>query len=357
MSVPSPKSRGYFPCKFLASSDVIAAEVIKRQCVTAPELMHRYGAAGLEKCRADVRYHLLYLAEAVAARSPALFDNYVAWLKGLLLSLGVPSEDISGHFAILVKVLEEFDNSDEARLAADYLNATLQALARMPSQPETHFQTDNKWSMLTDELLGALLGCQRPQAMALVDNAVANGATVSELYLEVFQPLLREVGRLWQINQLSVAQEHYCTAAVQLLMGRLSANIFDTKRIGRTVVAACVGNELHEIGLHMVTDFFEMDGWDSHFLGANVPTKALLSMMIEIKSDVLCLSATLTSHISMVDHIIREIRSEVALNNLKILVGGYPFNVQTDLWKRLGADGCAQDARAAIELCNTWNKV
>lgn len=354
MSASSAPS--YYPCDFVLAGETIAAEIIQRQCVATSDLMHRYSAAGLEKCRADVYYHLVYLAEAVAARSPALFYNYIAWLKSLLMGLGVPSNDLISHFEILATVLAEYDNSDEVTLAVEYVRRTLSKITTMPAQPETFFQTDSSWSTLTENVLRALLNCQRAQAMALIDSADEAGATVPELYLEVFQPLLREVGRLWQVNQLSVAQEHFCTAAVQLMMGRLSAGVFGTKRTGKTMVAACVGNELHEIGLHMVTDFFEIDGWDSHFLGANIPTKDLLRMLTETKPEVLCLSATLTSHLARVDHIIRQLRTEPALMNIKILVGGYPFNVQNDLWERLGADGCAQDARTAVELCNTWFK-
>jgi methanogenic corrinoid protein MtbC1 len=34
----------------------------------------------------------------------------------------------------------------------------------------------------------------------------------------------------------------------------------------------------------------------------------------------------------------------------KIIVGGYPFRVDTDLWKKVGADGQAVDAETAVEM-------
>jgi methanogenic corrinoid protein MtbC1 len=37
---------------------------------------------------------------------------------------------------------------------------------------------------------------------------------------------------------------------------------------------------------------------------------------------------------------------------IKILVGGYPFNVAPDLWQELGADGQANDAGEAVGLAN-----
>jgi hypothetical protein len=37
-------------------------------------------------------------------------------------------------------------------------------------------------------------------------------------------------------------------------------------------VAACVSGELHEIGVRMLCDLLEMEGWNTIYLGANVPT-------------------------------------------------------------------------------------
>ena len=57
----------------------------------------------------------------------------------------------------------------------------------------------------------------------------------------MFQLSLREVGRLWQMNQISVAQEHYCTAATQLIMSQLYPYIFSGERRNRTLIAAYAG--------------------------------------------------------------------------------------------------------------------
>ena len=103
-------------------------------------------------------------------------------------------------------------------------------------------------------------------------DAIQHGTSVHDIYLHVFQRSQYEVGRLWQTNQISVGQEHLCTAATQLIMSQLYPLIFGTERKNRRIVAACVGGDLHEIGIRMVADFFEMDGWDTFYLGADVPT-------------------------------------------------------------------------------------
>ncbi|MDZ7776615.1 MAG: hypothetical protein U5L09_13885 [Bacteroidales bacterium] len=54
-------------------------------------------------------------------------------------------------------------------------------------------------------------------------------------------------------------------------MSQLYPYIFNSQRVGKSMVAATVGGELHEMGIRMVADFFEMEGWDTWYLGANAP--------------------------------------------------------------------------------------
>ncbi len=154
------------------------------------------------------------------------------------------------------------------------------------------------------------------------------------------------MGRLWQTNQISVAQEHFCTAATQMVMSQLYPYLFTGEHKERRALVACVGGELHEIGARMVADFFEMSGWDSAFLGANTPPESILRMAEERRADVLALSATMTFHVSRVRDLIAAARA--ASLPARILVGGYPFNLSPDLWRKVGADGYAPDAAGAV---------
>lgn len=341
----------YTPSDLLDARDAIATEVVQRQFARDPSLANRYGPAGQHKCWEDARYHILYLAEAVAAGSPELFRNYATWLRGLLASYGVPRDDLLAQFAVLADVLGDHQTAGTPHAAVTYLEAILQDPTCIDDDTDSHLAQGNAATAVTEAVLTALLDCDRLKAIQLVEGALAGGMPLSELYLQVFQPLLREVGRLWQTNRISVAQEHYCTAAVQLMMGRVSDKVFSTDRNGRTVVAACVGDELHEVGLRMVADLLQTAGWDTHFLGANVPTRDLLRILQSTDADVLCLSATLTSHLASTHEVIDRIRAEPLLQHLKVVVGGYPFNVQDGLWQRMNADGHALDAQSAVHVC------
>ena len=168
-----------------------------------------------------------------------------------------------------------------------------------------------------------------------------------------FQKSQYEIGRLWQTNEVSVAQEHYCTAATQLVMSQLYPYLFSAQKNGQKMIATSIGGELHEIGMRMVADFFEMDGWDTYYIGANTPNESIIQTLEENQAQLLGISATLTPHVSAVENLISQIRSTEYGKNVKILVGGYPFNIAPSLWVDIGADGYGKDANEAVSIAKT----
>lgn len=220
---------------------------------------------------------------------------------------------------------------------------------RRNGPPESCLERDdNPLAELASEYLDTLLGGERRMASQLILDAVEDGVSVKEIYLHVFQPCQHEIGRLWQTNQVSVAEEHYVTAATQLVMSQLYPRIFSKQKAGYRLVATCVSGELHEIGVRMVADFFEMEGWDAYYLGANTPTESILETLETREADVLAISATITFNLAGVTEMIEGIRATDVGESVRILAGGRPFNLTEGLWKKVGADGYAPNAQEAI---------
>jgi methanogenic corrinoid protein MtbC1 len=205
-------------------------------------------------------------------------------------------------------------------------------------------------SPLARRYFDALLEGDRHRATALVQNAVEDGVSVRDIYLTVFQPVQHLLGLLWQKNEISVAQEHFATAVTQLSMSLLYSHVFTSEKNGRHLVATCVGGELHEIGVRMVADFFEMEGWDTYYLGANAPAESVVESVERVNADVLAVSTSMTYNIPEVIQLIEKVRAAETNPELRVLVGGRPFNTDPELWRRVGADLYAPDARRAIHV-------
>ncbi len=327
----------------------LAEAVTARQYELTPELAERYGERGRRHCLKDAEYHLSYLADAIAATSPSLFSDYVDWAQVMLAARGIPAGDLARNLEVLDEILRRELPPEQAEVAHEYMAAGLRVLARPGLEARDEVCEADPLFDLSRRYLRALLDGQRQAASRLIQRSVEDGVSVRDVYLYIFQRSQHEIGRLWQTNQLSVAQEHYCTAATQLIMSQLYPYIFSTEKNGRTLVGTCVAGDLHEIGVRMVSDFFEMAGWDTFYLGANTPTADVIRTLVERRADLLAVSATMPFHVRAVADLVAAVRSRLG-DGVKVLVGGYPFNVEPELWQRIGADASARDAQEAIDL-------
>ena len=299
----------------------------------------------------DYKYHLLYLSEAVTANRPELYIDYVTWVKLTLSQLGLKNEDIINSFIVLREVIQKLLPSN-TKILEDYLNPAIDQLRMSSAELIGQFSENRITSELANEYLQALLRADRKTAGDLIMKQIKEGMKIQDIYLDVFQPALRRVGYLWQMNQVSVAQEHYVTAATQTIMSQIYPYIFATSKNGKLFVGTCVGGELHEVGMRMVADFFEMAGWDTIYLGANTPAEGVVRILLEKKATLLGISATMTFNIHYVRSLIQQVRNESELNDVKIIVGGYPFNVSSELWIEVKADGYARSALEAVSLAD-----
>jgi len=337
-----------------AQKDELALLIVDEQWRRNPEFKTRYGEAGHAKCVQDVKYNLSYLSQAIASDSPPLFATYIDWVRTLFKGLKIPTHELSESLEITGGILKQRHPDEAIPIITTFIEGGLHQLTDEISEtPPSFLDESQPHSELAQRYLETLRHGERSAATRMILEAVDQGLSVKDIYLHVFQSSQYEIGRLWQMNQMSVAEEHYCTAATQLIMAQLYPKIFNTERNGRRMVATCIGNELHEIGMHMVADFFEMDGWDTYYLGANMPIAGILKSLTERKPDVLAISVTMTFHIKLVTELIERVRAVDTKKRIKIIAGGYPFNIEKELWRQVGADGYASNAGQAVELVNT----
>lgn len=190
----------------------------------------------------------------------------------------------------------------------------------------------------------------------LADRALDHALSVLRLpppaiYLRIFQPTAYDIGRLWQVNRLSVAQEHLATAIIERHMGEMHPLFRPTRSRPHTLVLGCVDKELHRVGARMVADFFEADGWQVHYLGASVPAETLIGLAVEAEADLIGLSVQMAHHVPKITEVVRW-RDRRGLAGLPLMAGGLPFMRQPDLWRALGVTLGGGDAAQAVAQAN-----
>jgi methanogenic corrinoid protein MtbC1 len=116
---------------------------------------------------------------------------------------------------------------------------------------------------------------------------------------------------------------------------------------GRTILITSVAGDAHDIGVSIVSAFFEMDGWRSICLGANTPIEDVVHMTERVDADVVALGATLDTQRAGAAGTIAALRA--VRPNQRVIVGGSAFGDQARTWQRIGADAFAGSPREALE--------
>lgn len=208
--------------------------------------------------------------------------------------------------------------------------------------------TPDRLEVLCREYLAAQLAGDRRGALAVViDRGLRGGHGVGELQAGVVQAAQREIGRLWQQNRISIAQEHMATAISHVVMARLFEEASPAPRVGRKVVVACVQGELHEFPARLVADFLELGGFEVRYLGADVPTDDLLRLVRAERPDLLALSVTMSFNAPGVRLAVERIRAEHP--RLPILMGGHALAWEPELAARFGVETCGPQADCVVE--------
>lgn len=172
--------------------------------------------------------------------------------------------------------------------------------------------------------LDALRAADVAGAYRVARGALEEGMSVPELYQRVIAPAMHEIGALWEKGALTVADEHLATALTHRVLAALRPPLrveakADPAAKGRVMLAAVEG-EQHALGLRMAADVCEDAGFEAIYLGADVPTEALLQAVDSLSPDLLALSATMPEPASRLEGVAAIVsRSHPQLD---LLIGG-----------------------------------
>lgn len=223
----------------------------------------------------------------------------------------------------------------------------------MPTTPVNLEKTaPPKDTNLTDalrrEYLQEILAGRRKTALDIIMDAYRGGYPIPGIYMDIFQEALYEIGQLWENNRISVADEHMGTAITQYVMSNLYQHLeMSDERRGRFVMTG-VQDELHQVGANMVADILESDGWDTVFLGTNVPEEGVLQSLRQHKADLFGISSTMLFNIPKVIQLVEAVRREFG-DSVHIMLGGSAFKVLPELPDELQGCSMALDLRQALE--------
>lgn len=285
-----------------------------------------------------------------------IMGDYARWLLRLMhpilkyTSVTETAEYVTEHFdSIRDAIRNVIPEEKQARLlelmdcAQDSVWDEAEHFALTPKK-------DSVYEAEISQYMQSLLEKNSRNAMYLVQEFQKKGIPLDDIFAEIIAESMRRVGELWHTAQITVDTEHYCTSVTQMAMAQLYPSLFAQERRDKTLLCACPGTELHEMGARMVADIFENNGWDTIYLGAAVPADYLIASIRENHPNLVALSVTMPQHLLDCRKIVERIRKEFP--DMKIAVGGGAFRSTHEIWKQWPIDIYTEDARELVEKAN-----
>ena len=335
----------------------LAQKVYADHFLYDPKLELEYDDRRKKLMYEDILYNISFLMTAVHFSDEKIFTSYARWLNELICNL-MPDLDririmtqLKDHYRILSGSLEDLPsellNSEESESARRFLQLAMEITDEVVTDVSLsgHFM-QGPFSGYRKMYLDAMLHSNTREAHAVINRAREQGVSILDIYENILNTVMYEVGQLWHQNKLTVDKEHYCSSVTQTVMSQFYDELFLQPRNHRTLICCAVGSELHEIGGRMLSDLFEYDGWDTYYLGAAVPQKALLHAISEHHPDLIALSVTMPQHLLECESTVRAVRS--LYPEVKIAVGGHAFKMTNRIWEKWPIDFYSDTAAELI---------
>lgn len=305
------------------------------------------------RTREDFGYLVDFLVGALAAGDPTTFVDMVLWTASVLESRNVPRAVLADSLGRLERAVAERYPLAISESAVDILGIGARSLV---AHQHPAIGDPRRLAPDLDQsarvFLQAILQGDRHAALGVATEALTGGTSVADVYVTIIQMSMYEVGRRWEANEITVADEHLATAITQWVLAQLYDRLnIPAPHRGRAVITGIEG-ELHQLGANMVADMLEADGWDVRFLGANTPHEAVLNSVADHRATVLGVSTTMVVNLPQVDRLVSDARERFG-DGLRVIVGGGAFRGDPDLAKRFGVDGFAPDLRSAVQTLRT----
>ena len=195
-------------------------------------------------------------------------------------------------------------------------------------------------------LKDGVINYKEDQVKEAANESLAAGYTPLEMIMDGLAAGMEVVGELFDSQEYFVPEVLMCADALYAGLDILRPNVDMKGReaVKGEVVIGVVEGDVHDIGKNLVKMMFEVAGFTVHDLGADVPIDEFVEKQIQTDSDIVALSAMMTTTMLGMKKVIKMIKEKNP--NVAIMLGGAP--VTKDVANLFGADGYAESAGNAV---------
>lgn len=152
-------------------------------------------------------------------------------------------------------------------------------------------------------------------------SAVINRLGLYDAMLQVFYPLLNKIGLLWSTSDVNPAQEHFASCLIKRKIMAATDGLPAPKNKKKKFLLLLIPDEMHEISLLFANYIIRSKGYETIYLGQDVPYENISLVLKQTKPNVLLTFFTTPKDPK---EVCSDFKKNLHLNeNIKLLVSGH----------------------------------
>ena len=213
--------------------------------------------------------------------------------------------------------------------------------------------TEARQQALQAQLKVAISDADEQAGVALAQDALAEGITPVQLFQEVIQPVLQDIGDAFarlDVFLPDLMRAGLVVKAMQLdvLEPAIRNSGGESASAGTVVIGTALG-DIHDIGKNMVALMLQVNGFKVVDLGTNVSPQTFIDAARRERADIIAMSSLLTPTLPYIKDLVKRLESLEERKRYLVIAGGAPI---TREWTQTaGLDGFGEDAMEAVALC------
>jgi len=206
---------------------------------------------------------------------------------------------------------------------------------------------------MAEDLVTAIANLREEEALSMVEEKLRAGEDALKILADS-RSAMEIVGRRFENREYFVPDLVYSGEILREITELVKPTITgaaEFERLGKVIIGTVAG-DIHDIGKNIVTFMLDINGFEVHDLGVDVPAQKFVEKAEETQARIIGLSGLLTLAFESMKETIEVIKSSGLSGKVRIMIGGGQIN--DEVRKYTGADAYGSDALSAVSLTKEW---
>jgi methylmalonyl-CoA mutase cobalamin-binding domain/chain len=207
--------------------------------------------------------------------------------------------------------------------------------------------------MEKSDLITALADLKEEEALKIVEEKLNAGEDPFKI-LEDIRLGMEIVGNRFAKNEYFISDLLYAGEILRVVTEKVKprlAKAKETELLGKVIIGSVAG-DIHDIGKNIVVFMLEVNGFEVHDLGVDIPPEKFVEKIKETGATIVGLSGFLALAFDSMKETIQAIKDAGLKDKVKVMIGG--GQISEDVRKYTGADAYGTDAMEGVSLAKKW---